>query len=382
MAGSVYASCKVVTDEMTLIQGDAGYQLRQKFRIGGISRDADYLALLAQGKITQPLEYAINLPAKAGPLNLFDGTVSASGRSIVPPGRGDHVGMVVWATTSDTVKVELYCTGKTGKYASKSTDSVIVTCDYAEIGVPIPNVTEGTSNSSTYLWFASLQINGGTVPTRTNYEWKVDTAGTETFGSLIQAWHKPGTPGYDGTALPSQTAADVAAGIVSSQYVSVPTLEPITNLTFNCREIIHPASSNSHLTSIEEKIKYFNGSANLYPIWGFPAGTLRCRATICAVDPFRGLYIVNPDAYSVWGAMIPTGRSVLRDTSYLIEYRERGWDEIATMTDPWTGFHFPDTDQPADGIAQGKTRGNGWVKAVPLKKRDFSLLNLPDVRLL
>ena len=365
-----YAHSKIVLDEAQEISGEAGIQFKTKFRIDGILTDTDFLA--ATG--CETLAFAMNLPSNH----------TRGGDGVTIPQRGDTKSLVTSLTVGSagvtTGLTTIYCINKKAMHVPgnpPAPGSVYVTCEYGELGLPQP---DGTGN--TYMWLVGASINGSTVATKTNFGWKLtDTLGTYTHGNLIQVYYKSGGAGTDYTSYPggaTALAADVASGIVLSQYVNFPSLETISNIQWNMREIVHPSASNANMRSLMAKIAYFNGSVNNATYMGFPANTLRLRVMVGSFDVYRNIPIYNPDS-GIIGTWIPT-KTTLWDTSYYMEHRLRGWKEVATLKEPWTGFEFPDTENPADGIALGKTNGNGWVQALPLIPRDFSILNLPDIR--
>jgi hypothetical protein len=359
-----YATCKLETEGTVIREGDGGIVLTERYQVDNITTDADYIFFNANNNPMVPLEFAKGLPDR-------------DGRDTIPQ-RGDQKLTTLRVVDGSSTIVYLYCIDKRAMHYSKSKNSAFVDVTYVELGIRINSTgaIADAADNDVYLWLAGAQVNGTTIATNTSFQWGTvgdgyaNQASGYGYGKPMQVYYKPATPLYDFEADGS-LATNIASGIVRSQYVQMPSLESMSTIGYRTREIARLAGPET-LRSIQAKQKYFNGSTNVSEIWGYPAYSLRLRVMTGEFDSFRSLQIVSPDD--------STKRLRVWETLYQMEYRQRGWKEIATIKDPYTNYQYPDIDNPGTGIGSGLNHGNGWMAAVPLVPRAFSELGLPDLR--
>lgn len=370
------ASCKVLTDGTTLQHGENGFVLVQIIRIDGIDQDDDFATLSEAIDDFNELDFALNLP--------FHDDRPGGGE--VPRRGFVRIAAVDIQPDLTYRSVPLFCINVVAKHPQKSGKNVAeVHATWAEIGVPMgfntPDDWEsgGLLNGPTpdghyYSYFVGAEYNGTTVNAQTSLQWKVDPdTGQETFGDPLIVYYKPGTPGYD-FATDASRDDNVKRHIVYAQYAKMPTLEAMVVAQFRMREIANSAHPLPQMQSLPAKLAYYNGAMNSEEFMGYPAYTLRMRMNRGEVDALRSLDLPDPNNEG--------STRKLQDTLYTLEYRKRTWKEINVMQDPYTGFNFPDTDNPSTDLASAtpKGYGNGWRQGSPLREVDFNELGLPDLR--
>src|SRR5690348_9449316 len=106
-----YATAKLLDDALQIGWGENGLTLRQQWRVNGVQRDDDYLALPAAGM--SQIQFALSLPSKgSSTLAFFDGS---SGVRPDIPGRGDAVSITTVINATVTQAVTAYCLQKTAR---------------------------------------------------------------------------------------------------------------------------------------------------------------------------------------------------------------------------------------------------------------------------
>lgn len=369
-----YATNKILAESVRVTEGENGIGVKQTYRVDGISTDADFLTLRGIDPNLNQLVFARNLP------NLF-------GRTSMPR-RGDQVtfaiGFVVSGSSSTIQTIPVFCTNLEAHHPPGQpvgTSNALVEATFAEIGKPVDSTGVLNGTNSTFLWINGLHINGSATNVMSNFGWGTNTDSTFTYGKTFQVYYRPSND-PNGVLDPNayvgayaNLAEAVRKGEVRAQYARIPALESLFSLQVNGRQIPNNGHSNTELRTILGIKKWFNGSTNSASIWGFDAYQLRLRVTVGALDLNRSLPIAN----STFGI---GARTALWDISYLFEYRQRGWKEVALFRDPRTGFAPPDAEVPSTEIKAGRSIGNGWTQMQPLIPRAFVDLGFPDLRTL